>query len=368
LICVPTYNEAENIERFVHAVFAHCPPEAAMLVIDDNSPDGTASIVENLFANYIERLYIMKRPEKQGGASAFLQAFAWGIERGYDAMLAMDADFSHDPAYIPVLLEKANGYDVVLGSRLVKGGEIEDRTFTRNIISAGASLYCRTLLAPSIMDWTGGYNLWSKNALAKIDLKSIATRGYSFQIEMKYKALRAKCKITEVPIVFPDRKYGTSKMSPSYFIKALLDVWRIKFMHLNLWLKQFIKFAITGGLGTITNLTIFFLSADILNLPVIPVSIVCFLIAGMQNYIINHKWSFSAVMHKSALSAKKYFLFLSSSLVGLAVNIAVMTSIIMSVNLPYKFIAQACGIMAGMLINFLFSKTLVFRRKRCSVN
>jgi putative flippase GtrA len=136
-------------------------------------------------------------------------------------------------------------------------------------------------------------------------------------------------------------------------------------MHLNTGVKQFIKFGITGSLGTVTNLLIFFLCADLLNLPEIPISIGCFLIAGMQNYIINHKWTFSLVMSKSALTVKKYFLFLSGSLAGLLVNITVMTSIIMNVNLPYKFIAQACGIVAGMLINFGISKTLVFRRKNC---
>ena len=363
LTVVPTYNEIDNIQNFINAVFCNIPQEAAILVVDDNSPDGTAKAVEEMTVNYPGRLHILKRPEKQGGASAFLQGFSWGIERGYDALLAMDADFSHVPAYIPFLLEKADKNDVVIGSRLVKGGEIENRTFVRDLISKGASLYCRFLLSTKIKDWTGGYNLWTKNSLIKIDLKNVVTRGYSFQIEMKYKAIRAGCKIAEVPIIFPDRKHGKSKMPLSYFGKALLDVWRVKFMLLNISVKQFIKFGITGGLGTLTNLLFFFLFADIIGLPEIPVSIGCFLIAGTQNYIINHKWSFANKTSPSNLSINKWGLFLGASLVGLLINIAVMKWMLINFNLPYKFIAQACGIATGMFINFFISKLLVFRRK-----
>jgi len=360
---IPTYNEIDNIEEFIKAVFSYIPQDAAILVVDDNSPDGTACAVEKISADYPGRLHILNRPEKQGGASAFLQGFAWGIERGYDAILAMDADFSHDPKYIPLLLEKANENDVVVGSRLVKGGGIENRTFARNVISYGASLYCRFLLAAPVKDWTGGYNLWSKNALEKIDIKSIVTRGYSFQIEMKYKAFRKKCRIAEVPIIFPDRKYGVSKMPTSYFIKALLDVWRIKIMCMNTGVKQFIKFGITGGLGTITNLLLFFLFADKIDLPEIPVSIGCFVAAGTQNYIINHKWSFVNNTRNSKLSIKKWGLFLCASLTGLAFNLLVMKAVLVYWKPPYKVIAQGAGIAAGMLVNFVFSKYMVFKHR-----
>jgi len=364
LTIIPTYNEIENIERFINAVFSYIPPDAAILVVDDNSPDGTANAVEKISADYPGRLHILNRPEKQGGATAFLQGFAWGIERGYDAALAMDADFSHDPKYIPQLLAKATESDVVVGSRLVKGGGIENRTLVRNIISCGASLYCRLLLAAPIKDWTGGYNLWTKNALEKIDIKSIVTRGYSFQIEMKYKAFRKKCRITEVPIIFPDRKYGVSKMPASYFVKALLDVWHIKLMCMNTGITQFFKFGITGGLGTITNLLLFFLLVDKIGLPEIPVSIGCFIIAGTQNYIIHHKWSFANNTRNTKLSIKKWALFLCASLAGLALNLLVMKAVIVYCNPPYKVIAQAAGILTGMLVNFTFSKYVVFKKQR----
>jgi putative flippase GtrA len=284
------------------------------------------------------------------------------LKRGYGAMLAMDADFSHDPKYIPQILAKAEEYDVVIGSRLVKGGGIENRSPLRNIISSGASLYCRVLLSPGIKDWTGGYNLWSGNALEKIRLSSIFTRGYSFQIEMKHKAVRAGLKITEIPVIFPDRIKGESKMSPAYFIKALLDVWRIKFFAIkNSTVKQMFKFALAGGLGTITNLALFFLLVDILKLLPVPVSIVCFFVSGIQNYIIHHKWSFAEETRETPLSIKKLFVFLCSALLGLCANIFVMNAMLQNIVLPYKVVAQACGILAGMAINFVMSKFVVFR-------
>ena len=338
-----------------------------MLVIDDSSPDGTAGIVENLIPKYKDQLHLLKRPGKQGGASAFLQSFEWGLKHGYDAMLAMDADFSHDPKYIPEMVTASSGCDVVIGSRLVKGGGIENRSIIRNIISHSASLYCRFVLnhpTTTIKDWTGGYNLWSKTAIAKIGLASIFTRAYSFQIEMKYKALRNRCKITEIPIIFPDRKHGASKMSALYFVKALIDVWRIKFSCIqSSTVKQILKFAVTGGLGTLTNLVLFFLCADIVKFPEIPVSIGCFVVAGTQNYVLHHKWSFAENTRGTAPSIQKWLAFLFSALIGLGMNIAILNLMLRHVVLPYKVIAQACGILAGMVINFLVSKFFVFRRK-----
>jgi dolichol-phosphate mannosyltransferase len=364
LVCVPTYNEAENIEAFIDAVFDNSPGHVDMLVTDDSSPDGTADIIERLIPKYGGRLRIIKRAGKQGGASAFLQSFEYGLKHDYDAMLAMDADFSHDPKYIPQILAKAEEYDAVIGSRLVKGGGIENRSLLRNLVSSGASLYCRLLLAGGIRDWTGGYNLWSRSALEKICLQSIFTRGYSFQIEMKYKAFLAGCKITEIPVIFPDRMKGVSKMSPAYFITALADTWRIKFFRVkNNLVKQIFKFIITGGLGTITNLALFFLLADVSKLPPIPVSIVCFIVSGIQNYIIHHKWSFAENTRETRPSARKLFTFLCSALLGLGVNILVMNSMLQNIVLPYKVIAQACGILAGTAINFLMAKFIVFRSK-----
>jgi dolichol-phosphate mannosyltransferase len=226
LIVIPTYNEIENIDALLSSIIVTAP-EAHILVIDDNSPDGTAAVVERI-AEHTPSLHILKRGGKQGGASAFLEGFAWGINNGHDILLAMDADFSHDPKYIPQMLKEIETADMVIGSRNVPGGGIENRSLIRNILTKGGSIYCQTILKCPIKDFTGGYNMWRKTTLEKIGLDSVVSRGYSFQIEMKYKAYRKQCRIVEIPIIFPDRKKGQSKMSGSFLFKALGDVWKIR--------------------------------------------------------------------------------------------------------------------------------------------
>jgi dolichol-phosphate mannosyltransferase len=322
--------------------------------------------VESLTGQYPGRLHLLKRPDKQGLARAYLAAFDWGIDRGdYDIFLEMDADFSHNPKYIPEMLSKIQTCDVVIGSRNIKGGGVEGWTPLRHIISKGGSLYSRMVLGCPIKDLTGGFNMWRKSALDKIGLTTIISAGYSFQIEMKYKAFLSGCDIAEIPIIFPDRKRRKSKMSRKILLEALKNVWKIKGdSGRETGLDQFIKFFITGGLGTVTNLIVFFLCADLLNLPEIPVSIGCFLVSVTQNYIINHLWSFKTHTAGRGLSVKRWGIFVVSSLLGLAVNIAVMKLVLLFWVLPFKFIAQALGISAGMVINFLFSKYAVFRKQK----
>jgi len=367
LICIPTYNEATNIEKIIvdimNIISRLTSYDVCILVIDDNSPDGTADIVERLIEEYPSRLHILKRPKKQGLGKAYLAAFDWGLSKGYDAFLEMDADFSHNPKYIPEMIKHIQNHDVIIGSRNIKGGGVEGWSFLRNCISKGGSIYSRIILRCPVKDLTGGFNMWTKSTLLKIGLDNILSEGYLFQVEMKYRAWRAGCSIKEIPIVFADRTHGTSKMSKKIFFEALLKIWTIKQSAKNTAIDQFAKFAITGGLGTATNLLLFFLFVDKMGLLEIPVSIGCFLVAGTQNYAVNHKWTFSSNTGNSALSIKKWLTFLSASLVGLSANIVVMQLMIINFNLPYKFIAQACGIAAGMAINFAFSKFLVFRRQ-----
>jgi len=363
LTIIPTYNEIDNIEKFIKAVFSYIPQDAAILVVDDNSPDGTARVVEKLTADYPERLYILNRPEKQGLAAAYLAGFSWGWNGPWDVFLETDADFSHDPKYIPIMLEQIQTHEVLIGSRNIKGGGVEGWSFARNAISKGGSLYSRFVLGCPIRDLTGGFNMWRKSALEKINLSTIISQGYSFQIEMKYKAYRAGCSVKEIPIVFIDRKHGKSKMSKKIFFEALLNIWKIRNSDKPA-LAEFLKFAVTGGLGTVTNLAIFFLCADLFGFHEIPVSIGCFLIAATQNYFINHYWSFSKATKSSAPSFKKWTLFICASLAGLALNLLVMKVVLAFWNPPYKVIAQGAGILAGMLVNFILSKTIVYRRKR----
>jgi dolichol-phosphate mannosyltransferase len=362
LITVPTYNEAQNIVLFIKTVFENIPKEAEILIIDDNSPDGTASLVEQLIQSFPLRLHLLNRSHKQGLALAYLAAFEWGLSRNYDVFLQMDADFSHNPKYIPIMLAEIDKYDVVIGSRNIKGGGVEGWSMLRKLVSKGGSLYSRIVLGCPINDFTGGFNLWKKSALLNIDLQKIISKGYSFQVEMKYKAYCKGCLTKEVPILFSDRKLGKSKMSQGIFFEALINIWKIrnniKFNHL---LDEIVKFAVTGGLGTITNLVLFFLLVDKIHLSEIPVSIGCFLIAATQNYIINHRWSFR---QQSLISLKRWFLFILGSISGLFVNIFIMKMILLHYSVPYKFIAQAFGIAAGMVINFIVSKFIIFKEKK----
>ena len=365
LITVPTYNEAPNIEAFIRTVFEHIPQDVEVLVIDDKSPDRTADLVEAMIPQYSGRLHILNRPGKQGLAQAYLAAFDWGLYRNYDVFLEMDADFSHDPRYIGQMLEQIQTHDVVIGSRNIKGGMVEGWPAWRNAISKGGSLYSRIILDCPIRDLTGGYNMWRKSALEKIGLKNIISAGYSFQIEMKYRAFCSGCSMKEIPIIFADRKLGKSKMSKKIFLEALLNIWKIKkSVGRDTGIDQFIKFAVTGGLGTITNVSIFFLLVDKLMMPEIPVSIACFLIAVTQNYIINQKWSFRQNTGKSRLSFNKWGAFTAGSLIGLGVNIIILKFLISSFELPYKFIAQLAGIAMGMIVNFFISKNIIFKNQR----
>ena len=365
LIIIITYNEIDNIGLLIPELFTVVPINGEVLVVDDSSPDGTGNVVEGLFQSYPNRLHLLTRPVKEGTAAAYIAGFKWGLSRDYDAFLQFDGDFSHDPKYIPRILDEIKNFDVVIASRYIKGGGIEDWTFTRKMISKGGSLYSRLILSCPIKDLTGGYNMWRRSSLEKIGLDRIMSKSYSLQIELKYRAYCSGCTIKEIPFIFTDRKRGISKISNNTLIEALIIIWKIKKnVGINSGIDQFVKFFLTGGLGTITNLCIFYLLVDLLKQNPILISILCFFIAGTQNYILNHKWSFKQNVLNEPLSLKKWFLFLCGALVGYIANISVMSFMIFQFNLPLQTIAQACGIAAGMIINFIISKLFVFRKKK----
>ena len=227
LVIIPTYNEIDNISKIVPEVFNVLPENAGILIVDDGSPDGTAKAVKEMQKTYSERLSLLERKEKSGLANAYITGFKWGFENGYDVLCEMDADFSHKPEYLPQLYEAIQTNDVAIGSRNIKGGAVEGWSALRNFISKGGSLYSRMVLGCPVKDLTGGFNMWRKDALEKIGLDTIISKGYSFQIEMKYKAYKAGCSIKEIPIIFPARVAGESKMSKGIFMEALKAVWRI---------------------------------------------------------------------------------------------------------------------------------------------
>jgi dolichol-phosphate mannosyltransferase len=227
LVITPTYNEADNLESFVRAVFdVHAT--AHVLVVDDASPDGTGKIADRL-AGEGGRVKVLHRGGKLGIGSAYLDGFRLGLREGYDLLVQMDTDLSHDPRHLPAMLRAIDeGADVVLGSRNIAGGGVEGWGLGRHVLSKGGSLYSRTILGVKVRDMTAGYKVWRRETLEAIDLASIESEGYSFQIEMNWRALKAGKRITEVPIVFVDRRAGKSKMSRAIFLEAIAMVWKLR--------------------------------------------------------------------------------------------------------------------------------------------
>jgi dolichol-phosphate mannosyltransferase len=234
-IAIPTYNEKDNIVELVEKIkiiVKSLPIDTTIIIIDDNSPDGTGKIADNLSHKYTHKSFsvsVIHRKGKLGLASAYIEAFSLALKNKFDYILSMDADLSHNPKYIPVFIKKSKDYDLIIGSRNIQGGKVENWSFIRNIMSKGGSLYARTILNVPIKDFTGGYNLFSQKALRSIDIKSIKSEGYSFQIEMKYRIVKKRLRFCEIPIIFPDRKRGKAKMNKNIFIEAIFRVWQIKF-------------------------------------------------------------------------------------------------------------------------------------------
>ena len=223
LVVLPTYNEIENIEEILRRTRAAIP-EADVLVIDDHSPDGTADRAEKVGVE-LGAIDVLRRPSKSGLGSAYRAGFRIGLAKGYDAMIEMDSDFSHDPDVLPTLLTAIDrGADLVIGSRYVPGGAIPDWSLPRRVISRGGCLYARTLLGLSVHDATAGFRAYSADLLRRIDLDAVRADGYGFQVEMTYLAQRLGGRVEEVPIEFRDRTLGKSKMSIRIVIEAFILV------------------------------------------------------------------------------------------------------------------------------------------------
>ena len=223
VVCLPTYNELENLERMLHALQPVLGPDDQVLVIDDSSPDGTGELADRL-AGELSHVAVLHRERKEGLGPAYLAGFRRALAEGAELVLEMDCDFSHDPADVPRLLSAAESADLVLGSRYVPGGEIEDWSRARRFISAGGSFYARVLLGVPVRDLTGGFKCYRRAVLETIDLDAISTKGYAFQIETTYRALRAGFRVAEVPITFADREQGASKMSKTIVLEAMWKV------------------------------------------------------------------------------------------------------------------------------------------------
>jgi dolichol-phosphate mannosyltransferase len=222
-LVLPTYNEAGNIERFVAAVLDKLPATARILIVDDDSPDGTGEIADRLAAAH-GQVRVLHRARKEGLGPAYVAGFRRALEEGAGYVVEMDADFSHDPAYLPRLLEAGERADLAIGSRYVEGGGVSDWSPLRRAISRGGSAYARLVLGVGVRDLTGGFKCFRREVLEAIDLDSISSRGYAFQIEMTYRAIQRGFRVVEVPIVFRDRQVGSSKMDRSIVVEA---IWRV---------------------------------------------------------------------------------------------------------------------------------------------
>jgi dolichol-phosphate mannosyltransferase len=228
-VCLPTYDERENLERMVAALGGVLGDEGIVLVIDDSSPDGTGEIADRLAEEH-GWVHVLHRPRKEGLGPAYLAGFARALELGADLIMEMDCDFSHDPADVPRLTAAAETADLVIGSRYVPGGGTRNWGLLRRLISRGGSLYAQILLGVPIRDLTGGFKCYRRPVLETIDLDAIDSKGYAFQIESTYRTIRSGFRVVEVPIVFVDRQVGGSKMSKAIVLEA---VWKVPLLRIS---------------------------------------------------------------------------------------------------------------------------------------
>jgi dolichol-phosphate mannosyltransferase len=228
LVVIPTYNERQNIQALLPQVLAQ-DARLHVLVVDDQSPDGTAGVVRSALRRGRGRVHLMERSGKLGLGSAYVQGFQWGLARGYKYLLQMDADFSHDPQSLPVFMKALQDRDVVVGSRYL-GGKVSvvNWPLRRLALSMGASWYVRSVTGLPLSDCTGGFKAWRREVLESLDLGSVRSDGYSFQVEMNYKAWRKGYRLGEIPIIFIDRTEGTSKMSKAIIREAVWRVWGLR--------------------------------------------------------------------------------------------------------------------------------------------
>ncbi len=227
LIIIPTYNEKDNLRLLLQEIFQYAP-KTDVLIVDDNSPDGTGELADELAAQN-SQVRVLHRTGKLGLGTAYITGFKYALDHGYDAAFEMDADFSHDPQYLPDFLRLIEEADLVIGSRYIEGGATPNWPFLRRFISGGGNIFARTVLGLPIHDCTAGYRCYRREVLQSIDLDSIRSRGYAFQVELVYRVWRQGYRIVETPIIFVDRRVGQSKMSRAIFFEGFLFVLRTRF-------------------------------------------------------------------------------------------------------------------------------------------
>ena len=227
LIIIPTYNELENLPSLLEEIFSYAP-ETDVLIVDDHSPDGTGELAERMSAED-SRVHVLHRSGKLGLGTAYIAGFKDALANGYEAVFEMDADFSHDPRYLPDFLGKIEEADLVIGSRYIPGGSTPNWSLLRRFISGGGNIFARTVLGLKVRDCTAGYRCYRREVLESVGFETIRSQGYGFQVEMAYRVERQGFKIVEIPIVFMDRRVGKSKMSHAIFVEGFVNVIRARF-------------------------------------------------------------------------------------------------------------------------------------------
>jgi dolichol-phosphate mannosyltransferase len=232
MVVVPTYNEADNLRTMVGELLAMDSPRLEILIVDDNSPDGTGQIADDLVKQHPDRVHVIHRSGKLGLGTAYITGFGYALEHDADLIVQMDADFSHSPGYIPEMAEKTKDYDVVVGSRYVPGGSLDERWgWGRYLLSWWANVYARVILGMHVKDTTAGFKCWRRATLVGIGLDRVRSNGYVFQVEMAYLTEKLGYRCLEIPIHFEDRRIGSSKMTVPVKIEAALRTWQIRWRH-----------------------------------------------------------------------------------------------------------------------------------------
>lgn len=357
LIIIPTYNEAENIKKLLKVILDLKLVSTDILVVDDNSPDGTSQKIKDLVKsqNLNNKVYGLDRKKKEGLGKAYIAGFKWALLKNYDKIITMDADFSHHPKYLTKLLKESEKYDVIVGSRYIKGGKVVGWSWGRYLNSRGANIFTRAILGLKLKDVTAGYKCYSARFLRAINFNDLVSPGYAFQVEMLNLAQEGPFSIKEIPITFTDRRVGQSKISGELYRSAIAI---IRLAVRKQIYRQFIKFSIVGISGMAVDWLVYFTATRWLRLFYLSAKIISFIFAATNNYIWNRAWTFRS---KEKKIAKEFYKFISVSVIGLSINAFIMYLIVGIFKLN-DLLGWLSATMIVLFWNFIIIKFWVFKK------
>lgn len=354
LVIIPTYNEKENLKKLIPLILS-IQKNLDILVVDDNSPDGTGDLVKSV-ENKNKGIHLISRPSKLGLGSAYIKGFEFALKNHYNYAISMDADFSHDPNVISVMLKHAQNYDLIVGSRYIKGGEIIGWERYRYFLSKLANFFARLLLGLKQKDVTSGFKCYSRKLLENLGGNMISS-GYVFQVETVFRAQSVGAKILEIPIIFRERHLGKSKISRKEIFGGFVNILKLTWQRRGI--QQMIKFSLVGALNTLVDLGFLNFFVLVLKLNVYLSGILAVLIAIANSYFWNKKWTFRGISGKKKLATEitQFFIVMGS---GALLNIGIYSFLIAYFGLWYNW-AKLLAIILVVLWNFILSKYWVFK-------